>query len=381
LGARAYSASKLLTSQFSRKGREETMGAGRVTRARSVNPLLLPGKAVLALCAAACIWQWSGVTSSPDNTNPRCPGGRRPVAVGLLRLRGGAILNEHPDLLLGERERKRDKMEIKKRQHKQAGGATQTATASQTPRQQQGRKLVALRSNPSAGTPLPPPRTRTTAPAAIGKPGSSLPEEDGGENTPLPPWVPKFTDVDNVPLEDELSAALARAHLEISRQHLPEVEAFDQAEAPSQASRAPPQPQLDVQALVAKCKYMEATGTDEDGNKVTAESAHRYDEETRELLKQVLHQMEHAPKCSEEGPAGSATGEWADVQGLSPNVASFGRTMGFKPANVKVTTLYRHPLKRPSNYRDDIERQKSRTLRQKRPSKRESCITGRQSWD
>jgi hypothetical protein len=46
--------------------------------------------------------------------------------------------------------------------------------------------------------------------------------------------------------------------------------------------------------------------------------------------------MENGPRFSKEGPSGVASGEWSDVQGLPRNIADFARSMGFKPACVKL---------------------------------------------
>jgi hypothetical protein len=278
-------------------------------------------------------------------------------ATGLLGLRGGAILNDDEEILRGERERKREKRMTKSVE-------TGCVPVSTQPRQQQARKLVALRSNPSAGAPLPPPGRRPNSAASPNAhDGSLLSEYDDDESiedvtrkTCLPNCprckdtaLPKWTEPDDVPIEDELCEALNRARLEVQRQEEGDV-SIDAPSLPNAAtqvgtantsafqfsSRPPQPPALDIGALLAQCKYMEATGTDDKGNKMTDETALRYAEDCEVLLQKVLAKMENGPRFSKEGPSGVATGEWSDVQGLPRNIADFARSMGFKPACVKL---------------------------------------------
>ena len=74
----------------------------------------------------------------------------QPEAHGVLNLRGGAILNEDPELLRSERERKREQGQLKRSAQVTRRGQGKQSAASQPAT---GRRLVALRSNPSAGAP------------------------------------------------------------------------------------------------------------------------------------------------------------------------------------------------------------------------------------
>ena len=259
-------------------------------------PLLLPLLVVL------------GATHSPvlpAGSNVRVPGLRscrahawmRPppehwqgVRGALLRLRGGVILNEDPELLRSERERKREQGRLKR----------SLGARAQQPAQATGRRLVALRSNPAAGAPT---SRRSSQGGSVNSGAGELAGlswADAGSSAPADEDIlPQFTDPDDVPLEDELRDALEQARREIRRQDLVcqgEEAQRTSTQCASQALGA----SFDVQALLAKCKYMEATGTDDQGNPMTEETGRRYAEECKDLLQQVLAKMQRAPLFSKK---------------------------------------------------------------------------------
>lgn len=250
------------------------------------------------------------------------------AARSMLPLRGGAILNDDPRAAEARRKRTRDAAARRE-------GAGHAAAA-----QNPGR-LVALRSNPSAGAPVQPRRRET--PGGGGGDGSCPrgSEDDQAALKMLPNW----TDADGVPLGDELRAAMMRARAEIKRQDLPVVAERSEEEPPVVRHVQPPaelrgcsQPAaqaFDVGALLEQCKQMVASGRDEEGNHLTEEVLTRRSLECADLLQEALSRMEPGPRFSNDGPEGAARGEWADVDGLSPNIANFARSLGFKPANVK----------------------------------------------
>ena len=135
-------------------------------------PLLLPCGHVHSLSVRRC-WQ--------------------PEAHGALHLRGGAILNEDPQLLRSERERKRKQGQLKRSaQETRRGQGKQSASSLPAT----GRRLVALRSNPSAGAPLVPRSSRgnpiasgagETAILSVASSGTGVPEDE------LPQFTVKYS--------------------------------------------------------------------------------------------------------------------------------------------------------------------------------------------
>jgi hypothetical protein len=117
----------------------------------------------------------------------------QPEVHGALHLRGGAILNEDPELLRSERERKRKQGQLKRSaQETRRGQGKQSASSLPAT----GRRLVALRSNPSAGAPLVPRSSRgnpiasgagETAGLSVADVGTGVPEDE------LPQFTVKYS--------------------------------------------------------------------------------------------------------------------------------------------------------------------------------------------
>ena len=259
-----------------------------------------------------------------------CAAAAAAAARSVLPLRGGAVLNDDPRWSEARRKRTRDPAARR-------GGAS--PRSGQAAAAQHPGRLIALRSNPSAGAPVQPRRIDTPV---GGQDDGSCPRGSDGDQAALK-MLPIWTDTDDVPLGDELHAAMMRARAEIERQDLEVADERNETESPvvcqPQAEvreRSPPAaPAVDVGALLEECKQMVASGRDEEGNHLTEETLAHRTRECADLLQETLSRMEPGPRFSNDGPTGAARGEWADVDGLSPNIANFARSLGFKPANVK----------------------------------------------
>ena len=256
-------------------------------------------------------------------------------AAGMLRLRGGAILNENVDPQLVRAERQRRGRQVRLSQQ----------VDQLSPAQNPSRQLVPLRSNPSAGAPRQPRRKRISrAPASL--PDKLFPVQSDDVEDPEDEYLPKWTEPDSVSLEDELQEALQRARLAVKHQDLETEDEVNSQTLPAVVGNGKvgseglaPQQTLDIQALLAKCKYMAATATDEHGNARTQETVDRWAAECEDLMKTTIAKFELGPRYSKAGPTCTASGDWADVEGLSRNVGDFARSMGFKPSGVKVLPM------------------------------------------
>jgi len=114
----------------------------------------------------------------------------QPDAHGALHLRGGAILNEDPELLRSERERKRVQGQLKRSaQETRRGQGKQSASSLPAT----GRRLVALRSNPSAGAPLLPRSSRGNNIASGAGETAGLSVADAHTSGPEDEMLPQFT--------------------------------------------------------------------------------------------------------------------------------------------------------------------------------------------
>lgn len=110
-----------------------------------------------------------------------------PEAHGAMQLRGGAILNEDPELLHSERERKREQGQLKRSARETRRGQGRQS-ASWT-----GQGLLAVRSNPPAGAPLLPRSSRRNTIASGVGDISGLYGADAGTSGPEDEMLPQFT--------------------------------------------------------------------------------------------------------------------------------------------------------------------------------------------